>query len=75
MIDIVGNQLEVGSKVVYAVSSGSAGTLRVAKIVGLNPKASTIQVEIQGELSEWERRTFYTPYRSNKFYVVNEDCQ
>jgi hypothetical protein len=68
LTDVVGKPLVVGCKVVYAVSSGSAGSLRDAVITEIN--RYRVQVEIQGELSEYEKRTFYTLYREDKFYVV-----
>ena len=74
MKDVEGKPLTPGSKVVYAVGSGrSSGTLRVALILELNPKTHYVKVEIQGPLSEWERRTLSTPYRADKFYVVDTE--
>lgn len=72
MRDIEGKELTVGCKVIYAVNSGgSAGTLRVATILDMNPKTDRVKVEIQGDLSEWERRIFSTPFREDKFFVVD----
>lgn len=72
MKDVNGRVMLVGDTVAYAIANGrSSATLRIGVIESFNLATKRVKVELQGPLSEYERRVVSTPHREDKFYVID----
>jgi hypothetical protein len=70
--DINGRVMQIGDTVAYAIANGrSSATLRIGIIESFNQVTKRVKVELQGPLSEYERRVVSTPHREDKFCVID----
>ena len=70
--DATGRVMKVGDTVAYAIANGrSSATLKIGIIESFNVATKRVKVELQGPLSEYERRVVSTPHREDKFCVID----